>query len=321
MIVDLNEGLYSYEKYLDDVKKMEKKYEDLIKCVTIGQSHDNRDIILLKLGYGRRYFTISSGVHGRETINPIVILALIEYYADIYANYKEQKAILSSKLKDFNVHLGPEYDEMILGVCIYELLQTFTILFVPLLNPDGYMISLKGFDQIRDEKLREKCLSKNIPHREWKYNGRGVDINRNFPSRLWRPKNSEDYVASENETIALISVFHDYKSKGFIDFHSRGKSIYYYRKEMSNQYNERQLIIGEKLKEITGYELVQPQEEIEEGDTGGNTVHYFSEHFFRPALTIETVDDEATFPLEQGYRQITYDEIKLVFLQFGGLII
>ena len=35
-------------------------------------------------------------------------------------------------------HLGAEYEKMLLG-CIYELLQTFTILY-PSLNPDGYDI-------------------------------------------------------------------------------------------------------------------------------------------------------------------------------------
>ena len=141
--------------------------------------------------------------------------------------------------------------------------------FYPSLNPDGYMISLNGFDSINNPELKSKCLALKLPHQDWKANARGVDINRNFPSRLWKPKNPEDYAASENETQALISVFHHYRSKGFLDFHSRVKQIYYYRKEMINRYNERQLLIANRLIKHTNYELVPPDLEIDPGDSGG----------------------------------------------------
>ena len=57
------------------------------------------------------------------------------------------------------------------------------------------------------------------------------------------------------------------------------------------------------------------------GDTGGNTVHYFSEKFNKPALTIETVDDNASFPLDPKYRASVFDDLKLVILEFGSMII
>lgn len=321
MIIDLNESLYSYDKFISDTNKLAKKYEAILKYVTIGKSHDNRDIVLLKLGLGQQYMICCAGVHARETINPIVMMRIIEYYADLYVNHNQQKLNLRRKLRKTTLHLGTEYEQMLYGACIHELLQTFTILFVPLLNPDGYMISLNGFDCIQDEKLRELCLSRQISNYEWKFNARGIDINRNFPSRLWKPKNDKDYAASENETKALIFLFHEYKSKGFLDFHSRGKEIYYYRSVMPDSYNNKQLEIAKRLKKVTNYELVLPEEEIDNGDSGGNTVHYFSEHFRKPALTIETVEDEAVFPLNNKYQNSTFDELKLVISEFGSMII
>ena len=68
---------------------------------------------------------------------------------------------------------------------------------------------------------------------------------------------------------------------------------------MPESYNDKQLEIASRFKEITNYELVLPELEVETDDSGGNTVHYYSERFNKPALTIETVEDEATFPLEQ----------------------
>jgi len=321
MIVDLNEPFYSYDKLISDAENLAKKYDSIIKYVTIGRSHDNRDIALLKLGLGHKYIICCAGVHARESINPIVMMKIIEYYAQVYASHNENKENLKKQLESPTLHLEAEYEYMLYGTCIYELLQTFTILFVPLLNPDGYMISLKGFDTIRSKQLKRQCLDSKISSIEWKYNARGIDINRNFPSRLWKPKNDDDYAASENETKALISLFHEYKSEGFLDFHSRGKTIYYYRSMMPERYNKRQFEIAIRLKEITNYELVIPQDEVETGDSGGNTVHYYSEYFYKPALTLETLDENATFPLEEKLRASAFLELKLVIFEFGSMII
>lgn len=321
MIVDMKEPHYSYEKFRNDAECLAKQYETILQYVTIGSSHDNRDIVLLKLGTGKQFMLCCAGVHARENVNPIVMLRLIEYYADLYVNHKQQKNSFKRKLYYPNQHLSEEYEQMLYGACIYELLQTFTILFVPLLNPDGYMISLEGFHAIKDPQLRQRCFEEGIPSEEWKYNARAVDINRNFPSKLWKPKSENDYPGSENETKALLYLFNEYRSKGFLDFHSRGKQIYYYRSMMEESYNNIQLEIACRLKESTGYVLMPPEDEVETGDTGGNTVHYFSEYFHKPALTIETVEEDADFPLNHHYRFSTFEELKLVIIEFGSMII
>lgn len=320
MIIGFDDPVYSYDKLIEDAQTLSKQYRKILEYVTIGRSHDNRDIALLKLGKGKKYMICCAGVHGRETVNPVVLLRIIEFYAQSYTCYKQQKSILMSKLYYPAKNLISEYERMLYAACIYELLQTYTILFVPLLNPDGYMISLSGFDCIRDEKLRDKCKFMGLEHQEWKFNARGIDINRNFPSRLWREKFEGDSPASENETKALINLFHEYKSLGFLDFHSRGRQIYYYRSQMPESYNKRTLAIAKRLKKITDYRLVVPEDEIEPYDSGGNTVHYYSENFGKPALTIETVDEEAAFPLDISCRAITYEEIMPVIFEFGALI-
>jgi len=321
MIIDMNDIFYSYDNLVDDARKLANQYESILQYVTIGMSHDNRDIVMLKLGCGQQYLLCCGGVHGRESINPIVLLRIVEYYSDLDINHKQEKSNLKKKMRNLAHNLVEEYEQMLYGSCIYELLQTFTILFVPLLNPDGYMVSLNGFQEIRDPKLRKHSAEMGIPYQEWKLNACGVDINRNFPSRLWKKKVLTDYAASENETKALINVFQEYKPKGFLDFHSRGKQIYYYRSVMTDSYNLKQLEIANRLKEITNYELVEPVNEIDTGDSGGNTVHYFSENFYRPALTIETVEETAEFPLDYKYRHPTFEEMKLVIFEFGRMVV
>jgi g-D-glutamyl-meso-diaminopimelate peptidase len=320
MIVDFGQDKYLYEDLISDADALAKRYNNIISNVTIGESHDNRDIVMLRLGIGRKYILFCGGVHGREIINPIVLMKITEFYANQYEMYKSAKERFDYKLRSSFANYQKQYDNMIFSRCVYELLQTYTILIIPLLNPDGYMISLYGLKSIRRPDLQKKL--KRIKHNyfEWKFNGRGVDINRNFPCRSWKPKGVCDYAASENETKALIQVFHQYRIICLLDFHSRGKSIYYYRNNMTKEYNDKQLFIAKRLKSITKYDLYSPDNEIDNGDSGGNTVHYFSEHFNKPALTIETVDEDANFPLDYIYRTSTYEEIKLILFELGGLL-
>jgi g-D-glutamyl-meso-diaminopimelate peptidase len=90
---------------------------------------------------------------------------------------------------------------------------------------------------------------------------------------------------------------------------------------MPESYNNQQFEIATRLMQITNYELMPPENEIDSGDTGGNTVHYYSEYFLKPALTIETVDEDAVFPLALHYRSSTFEELKLVILEFGSMIV
>jgi g-D-glutamyl-meso-diaminopimelate peptidase len=319
MIVDFSREMYLYEDLVSDADALAKRYDNILKNVTIGKSHDNRDIVMLKLGTGKKYILFCAGVHGRETINPIVLMKITEFYANQYEQFKGIKKAFEKEISSPTANIEKQYNNMIFGKCIYELLQTYTILIIPLLNPDGYMISLYGYKSVRSIELQSKLKRIKQNYSEWKYNGRGVDINRNFPCLSWKPKGNGDYAASENETKALIQVFHQYRIKCFLDFHSRGKCIYYYRNSMTKNYNEKQLYIANRLKSVTKYELKNPEDEIDYGDSGGNTVHYFSEHFHKPALTIETVDEDACFPLHYNYRSSTYEEIKLILFELAGI--
>lgn len=80
---------------------------------------------------------------------------------------------------------------------------------------------------------------------------------------------------------------------------------------MTEEYNKEQHRLACLLSTLTGYVLMPEQKEIELNDSGGNTVHYYSEKFCMPAITIETVDELAYFPLSPHYQKGTFEEIKL----------
>lgn len=249
---------YSYLEILQYVLNLQNKYPDKIKVESIGMTFDKRSIPMLVFGYGKKEIVVSGGVHGRESINPIVLIQMAEDYITKKSSFFESQG------------------------CIY---------MIPLLNPDGYEIA-------------------RMDHALWKTNAKGVDINRNFPSRMFKEKWENDMPGSEEETKALMKVLYSVNPDGYLDYHSRGKTIYYYRSQMSKEYNKKQLKIAKALAYSTGYSLEFPENEIESNDSGGNTVHFFSEYFEKPALTIETVFDEERFPLDAKLQAETYAEIK-----------
>ena len=292
MYIIEQEILFSYEDILRYALKLQDRYKPLLQLKSIGYSHDNRELLMLDIGYGKYSLICTGGVHGRENINPMVLLEMAENYCKAYYGNNEMDSI-----------------------DIKSLLRTYTISMIPLLNPDGYEIASYGCSSIRNQELRERCLDKQLDYRLWKFNGRGVDINRNFKSKSFVPNRHMLSPNSENEAKALVKVFTTKPSIGYLDFHSRGDSIFYYRKDMSHVYNERQLKYASYLSKIAGFTLEEPENEMDE-NCGGNTVHYYAEYIRQPSITIETIPEEEQFPLSLKYLKIVSDHINTLPLHY-----
>ncbi|WP_343249305.1 M14 family zinc carboxypeptidase [Diplocloster hominis] len=290
-MVQLNKT-YTYEEMMERLNDLAGDYRSLIQIQVIGHSHDERKIPMIRLGNGEKTLICTAGVHGRETINPVLMIKMIEEYCEAYEK---------------RIKIG-EYD-------VFDLLNGYEISFIPLLNPDGYEIALHGFDQIRNPILRQAAKMMNIPHEDWKYNARGVDINRNFPSRSYVQQRPNEMPLSEAESRLLVTVFQTAPSIGYLDFHSRGKIIYYYRGAMSGLYNQRQRRIAKRLSNISKYSMGKKEEEMLTNNSGGNTVHYYSEYIGKPAITVETVEEEAGFPLDIRYQEEAWEEIHTIPLE------
>ncbi len=175
-----------------------------------------------------------------------------------------------------------------------DIFNRYSFNIVPLINPDGYTMAMT------DESMAD-----------YKCNYNNIDINRNFPSVLYKSGGKAgEYPASEPETRALMMAFKSHPSVMYIDFHSRGECIYYHRQAMNECYNRRQYMIAKRLGECTGYSLVAPDEEVEAYDTGGNSVHYYSENFKMPAFTIETMPEDTAFPMDVRLSDVLFEKMK-----------
>lgn len=72
--------IYTYEQIIEIINELFEKYSEYIVIRYIGQSHDGRPIPMIRLGYGEKVLFCTAGIHGRETINPVLLVKMIEEY-------------------------------------------------------------------------------------------------------------------------------------------------------------------------------------------------------------------------------------------------
>ena len=281
----------SAEKINRQLIKIAGQYPNITKLRKEGNSLLGRPIYSISVGMGTKPLICTGGVHGRESINPTVLVKMTKNYCEKY-----------TKKDSETKHIA--------------LLDKYHILFLPLLNPDGYEIACNGFEKIKDKRMQSAALQKGIDWREWRFNSRGVDLNRNFPCQSYCRQNAKDEPFSETESRILAAIFQREPGIGYLDFHSRGKEIFWYRAAMDEPYNDRQNRIAKILHDACGYRVGTPQDEMQDAASGGNTVQYYSEQYALPAITIETVEDEAEFPLKDSYLEETYKEIYMLPLTY-----
>ncbi len=257
-------------------------YEEFLKCISyFGECYP--ELIHIK-SIGKTYCN-------REI--PMLLLGkgkkILLFTAGVHARETVNTTVWLAMIETYA--RGFRYRATVCGMNMRKILSEFTFYIIPLLNPDGYEIARKKGNEM------------------WKGNGRNIDLNRNFPSVHWKPKNIFDYPASEQETRALMRIINCTKALAYIDYHSRGKSIFYYRASMGEDYNKNQKRIAEELGRVCHYQLEEPSREVNKGDTGGNTVHYFAEIRKAPSFTIETVEEKEAFPLSEKVLYETFMEI------------
>lgn len=290
-MITLNQS-YTYEELLRNLQELGETYDDFTVYREIGKSHDERPIPMLRLGLGKETLVMTSGIHGKESINPVLLTRLVQEYCHAYT-------------EDTSLSAYP----------VRSLLNQYSICIIPLLNPDGYVIATESFNAIRNPLLRQMCKMRGVDWPYWKYNARTVDINRNFPCKSYIQQQFGEYPASEQETQALIHLFEQYETIGYLDFHSRGRIIYYYRQAMPFSYNQRNHKLARYMQKLSDYSLGKREEEYLSRLNGGSPVNYYSELLHKPAITVETVEENADFPLDPSYQEKTYEEIRLLPLE------
>ncbi len=274
----------TYDEICENLYHLSAEYKDFTTLRMVGTSHDQRKIFLFRVGLGMETIVLSAGLYGRDTINPLLFLQLAREYCKAYL---EDTSIGTYRVR--------------------ELLNRCSICFVPLLNPDGYEICRYGYEAIRNPILRQFCKIREIDYKQWIFNAKGIDINGNFPCKSYVQQQLGEYPASEPETRALMKVFEEYDTIGYLNFQSRGRITYYFRQALPFAYNPKYHRVARFMQKISDYCIGKKEED----KTGGTPLNYYSELMKKPALTIETLEsDPACF--KETYKEVRTLPLKII---------
>lgn len=262
------DDLYSYERMLKDLTVLELKYEKNLKVENIGHSHFNRKILAVKLGKGQNNILINGSHHGREWMTSMLIMKMIETYAEAYSKK----------------HFIGDYDT--------DVFNDISIWFVPMVNPDGVTLQQFGPDKFPIFH-KNSLIQMNKGSRDfsgWKANGWGVDLNRQYPAG-WDElegepnrnyqfyKGEKPFQAMEIQALSLFTK--KIKPALAISYHTAGREIFWnYR---NGEWMDRDRRLAAKVAELTGYNLNTPPKKA----TGGGYTDWFITAFHKPAMTIE----------------------------------
>lgn len=214
-------------------------------------------------------------------------------------------------IAQYAIH-GREYITAKLAIAHYQTgLFKGSCWLIPLMNPDGALLSEIGLSSIKSERIRKYLLETNGFSRDfslWKANGRGVDLNVNFDAEWGKGEKNvlqagrENYIGkapfSEPETLALKKFTEKIKPDYTVSYHTKGEEIYwYFYQSMQTCFRDKKLAIT--LSKSTGYPLAYAK-----GSVGGYK-DWCIKALKIPSFTIEAGSDEFLHPLgKSGLKNI-----------------
>ncbi len=241
------------------------------KTFSIGKTVLGRKIPVLTIGKTTGSVLFVGATHGSEWLTALVLFRFFDELCTAF-----------------------EHGGKLCGMDIAKGIEKRGISVIPVLNPDGTEINLRGKNGAFSSGNKiERIANGDFEH--WNANARGVDINHNFGAgwdilRSMERKNGifgpapRQYggprAFSEPETRAVCGFCSTFDVKRLYSFHSQGEEIYWY-------YGARTPMISRDMAEefalACGYKAAFP---------GGMASHgglkdWYIERFGRPGFTVE----------------------------------
>ncbi|MDE7135999.1 MAG: hypothetical protein K2N91_05155, partial [Muribaculaceae bacterium] len=138
---------YTPTTYLAELREIALSFPEIASLDTIGFSVEGRPIATLRLGSGPHTLYVMGALHGREWLSTTQVMKSIEHIA-----------------RGWNC--ATEYE----GFNVAQMLDSCTIYFSPMFNPDGVDISQRGAAG-RDSLFRSIPITKSkVGYPSWKAN-------------------------------------------------------------------------------------------------------------------------------------------------------
>lgn len=258
---------YTYETMKEDLEDLDSLYGDLVKVYNIGNTPYNRNLYLVKLGYGKANAFYNGSHHAREWITTTLNMKMIDRYASAYQT--------NSSLGGYNVK---------------DLLHNTTIWFVPMVNPDGVTLQQSGLgsfpSSIHNDLIQMNEGSTNFTR--WKANAQGIDLNRQYPIG-WDAKSTQPQPHWKNykgakpfeapEAKVMRDITHILHPDMSLAYHTAGR-VLYWNFGVDSQDLERDRRIAQKYETLSGYQMVGT-------NYGSGYTDWINGAFDKPSITPE----------------------------------
>ncbi|MFX3675276.1 MAG: M14 family zinc carboxypeptidase [Paenisporosarcina sp.] len=243
-------------------------YPEFTKLEQIGKSVEGRPIYAIRLGNGKKEVLFDASMHAREHMSTNVVLEMLDTYSFHYLN--------KSNYEGYNVRFT---------------LDTVSMWFVPMMNPDGVTLVQAGPNAVKNGALATK-INGGSNFARWKANVRGVDLNENFDGGWEKIKSSTTKPSfasyrgprpfSEPEAVALRDFVRKHSFKTYISYHSSGQIVYWFQWQKGAQAT-RDITLARRVSSLTGYSVVPPLYLL----GSGSSADWFIDEKKMPGLTIE----------------------------------
>lgn len=251
---------YTYNEFLDDLVLLNHFHPDKFFYQSIGKSHYGKEIMAIRIGKGEKSILLTGAHHGREWMTSMLLMKMAEEYV--------------SKNK--------------------PILDQVSIWLIPMVNPDGVNIQQGNFNGVNWKNRWHlwKMNQFSPTFSRWKANGKGVDLNRQYPAgwnelitdidkpffQFYKGKSP----LSEPESKAVADFIKSNRPLIAAAYHSTGQVIYWHYHTRGSQM-ERDRRLAEKVSVMTGYKLAIPRPEA----TGAGLTDWLIDEWSIPAMTIE----------------------------------
>lgn len=265
------------------IHQIEHSYFEVKRCISslaaqypflniknIGRSSAGRDIQALTIGTASEYVLYLSSFNGMHRLMTLILLRFIEEFCDAVQNGEDMA-----------------------GINIRRAMFGRGIIVVPMVNPDGHEITLRG--EVGCGYMASKIAKiSSGDYKHWCSNLRGVDLERNFltgfdarravekEKGLFGPamKEFSGYKAeSESETVAIAELCRSVPIRHVIQLSAYGETLCYGSGEnIPGRSNK----MAEIMSTVTGYAIDVPLTVTETGFRD-----WFIEEFGRPAFCVK----------------------------------
>lgn len=289
--------IYTSESCNHDVLSLCRHYPDIITAELIGQTCMGKDMYVIKLGKGPKKILMTASIHARENVNTNYILRQTEELAIAYTN-------------------NTQYE----GYDIVQLLNNFTVYISPMNNPDGVDICNALTQPLDVSNVNEWTQI------SWKANGRGVDLNRNFPFQ-WEEMKAVDTenkapskmnfpgtsAASEPETQNLMKLVENNDFEFCLNFHTKGKIIYW--RDPVNGEIPGDTKLANILSDCLGFQVAEVTKNVR--NYGGGFENWFRSVTGKPGICIEMTsgNGDGDVPYNHALRSQYHDNVYDIYSQ------